>query len=712
MEKENDLNKNQEQNDKEKNKTAKKDTTKNKTNSKKKENNSVKKGSKNKEEKNNEKLEEVKIDNNENEEAIKVEETISSTTIETKENGILRKIIIIAITILILIICGKSIYNAINKDDSISGVKKLLNAKYTSVNCIDSSCNGFIVVDGDKLSKYKIMLYNVNGKKVANYKVNYNSSDKTTEMPKEIGDNYYISATMDIKKLKISKYSIKNKRGKSIYETENKLSVLNDNYVLMEDTKAKTGEYTILTKKGKIKYTNISDVDTYLNGKYIVTKIDDTYSILNEKGEKILTNYEIRKVVTDEKDNELYMIVKNTVDNIYNYYSISKEKIIGDSFTSYTSSDEIGELVITKKENDNNVKYTLSKDGKQIKLEDSKEAIQKIKEKIDSDKYKLYEDSVYSSDQNNVLVDNKSEKSFGVLNLKNNKFKSLYNYKSDKKYFYSTVSKLNSINKEDNILKISCSDYSCDKKESIIYDVKNNKELYKVDNINVSDYKEYEDGYKVVSFSSDRTNNYGSKNVVFDKSNKEIEVSNNNITIVDKKLVYGEEDNYSITLYSIKKGKTLNTQKATKEEVSGNVVYKYTDKNDNIIIINSKGNEVIKVSDNDYFKSSDGNYIYIKENMLYVYNIKKNKTYKYKMRDNEKLNDASGDIISPYRNTIFVNNSSDKYVKVLNFKGNQIKKIKNVEISEVEFNKDEKKAFIIVKKNTKEGSLYGLYVAE
>ena len=73
--------------------------------------------------------------------------------------------------------------------------------------------------------------------------------------------------------------------------------------------------------------------------------------------------------------------------------------------------------------------------------------IQKIKEKVDSDKYKLYEDSVYSSDQNNVLVDSKSEKSFGVLNLKNNKFKSLYNYKSDKNYVYSTVSKLNSINK-------------------------------------------------------------------------------------------------------------------------------------------------------------------------------------------------------------------------------------------------------------------------
>ena len=42
---------------------------------------------------------------------------------------------------------------------------------------------------------------------------------------------------------------------------------------------------------------------------------------------------------------------------------------------------------------------------------------------------------------------------YNHINLKNNKFKSLYNYKSDKNYVYSTVSKLNSINKEDNILK-------------------------------------------------------------------------------------------------------------------------------------------------------------------------------------------------------------------------------------------------------------------
>ena len=38
--------------------------------------------------------------------------------------------------------------------------------------------------------------------------------------------------------------------------------------------------------------------------------------------------------------------------------------------------------------------------------------------------------------------------------------------------------------------------------------------------------------------------------------------------------------------------------------------------------------------------------------------------------------------------------------------------MKNIEISSVEFNEDNDKAFIIVKKNTKEGALYGLYVAE
>ncbi len=45
----------------------------------------------------------------------------------------------------------------------------------------------------------------------------------------------------------------------------------------------------------------------------------------------------------------------------------SKGEIIGDSFISYRTGENDYELIITKKENDNNVKYTLSKNGKQTK---------------------------------------------------------------------------------------------------------------------------------------------------------------------------------------------------------------------------------------------------------------------------------------------------------------------------------------------------------
>lgn len=633
--------------------------------------------------------------------------------VKTKEeNGILKKIIIIVVAILMLIVVGKTIYNAMNKDKGISDVKRLLKEKYTSVDCIDSSCNGFIVVDGDKLSKYKIILYNTDGKKVANYKVNYNSENKTTEVPKEIGDSYYISATMDIKNIKISKYSIRNKRGKVVFETKNDLSILNDNFILMKDSNNAKSKYTILTKKGKTKYSNISNIQTYLNGNYIVIEVDNTYTILNSKGEKILTNYKIRKVVKDDNGKELYAIVGNTVDNVFNYYSFLKEKIIGDSFYSYSNGYEDGELIITKKENDNKVKYSLSKNGKQTKIETTDEAIKKIKEKIDSDKYKVYENSIYSSEQKEVLVDSKENKSFGLLNLKNNNFNEIYKYKSDKSQYYSTVTKMDSVNEKDLILSIMCSSYCCDKKQSIIYNAKDNKELYKIEDMVVSSYLEYEDGYKIVKYAGDRSNSYANKTIVLDKSNKELEEASSNINIIDKKLIYGKESNYSNLLYSVKKGKLISEQKATLEKIGDNKVYKYTDKNNNKIILNSTGKEIIRVSEDDYLKSSDGNYIYIKDKVLYIYNVEKDKIYKYKIKDNEKLNDASGDIINPYKGSIFVNNSSDKYIKVLNFKGRQIKKINKVEISSVEFNEKNEKAFIIVKKNTDDGSLYGLYVAE
>lgn len=649
---------------------------------------------------------EVKEKNEEvvTEEKTKISEKFSFIT----KNSSLKKILIIVLAVIVLLIGVRAAFNKFAKNDNISGVKKVLSAKYTSVSCINSSCDGFIVIDGDKLSKYKVYLYNSDGKKIANYKVNYNKDDKTTEVPVSIGSDYYISTTVNATNLKVSKYSIKNKRGKAVFETSNQLSIINDNLIAMKEKNS----YSILNKKGKTIYNNISDIDEYLDGKYIVVKINDTYSILDSKGEKVLTNYSISKVVTDEDDKELYAIVKNTVDDVYNYYSFSKGEIIGDSFISYRTGENDYELIITKKENDNNVKYTLSKNGKQTKAKDTDQIAKKIKEQIDTNKYTLYSDSVYDENQKNVLVTNTEEKSVGVLNIKSKEYKAIYAYKQNKSYYYSTVSDIDSNDKDNAILKISCSESYCDTKQTVIYDMKNNKSLYKSEGINVSDYKEYDGGYKVIDFSSDKSNKYGSKNVVFDKNNKELEVSENDITIIDKKLIVGKESSYSMSLYSVKNNKMISDKKVKRVEINDKVVYKYTDSSDNTIILDSNGKEVIKVSDSDYITLNKDHYVYVKDNVLYTYNITKEKTYKYKLKDNEKLNDASGSVISPYRNAIFVNNSSDKYIKIINFKGNQIKKIKNLEISSVELNKDNDKAFIIVKKNTNEGSLYGLYVAE
>lgn len=649
---------------------------------------------------------EVKEKNEEvvTEEKTKISEKFSFIT----KNSSLKKILIIVLAVIVLLIGVREVFNKFAKNDNISGVKKVLSAKYTSVSCINSSCDGFIVIDGDKLSKYKVYLYNSDGKKIANYKVNYNKDDKTTEVPVSIGSDYYISTTVNATNLKVSKYSIKNKRGKAVFETSNQLSIINDNLIAMKEKNS----YSILNKKGKTIYNNISDIDEYLDGKYIAVKINDTYSILDSKGEKVLTNYSISKVVTDEDDKELYAIVKNTVDDVYNYYSFAKGEIIGDSFISYRTGESDYEFIITKKENDNNVKYTLTRDGKQTKAKDTNQIAKKIKEQIDTNKYTLYSDSVYDENQKNVLVTNTEEKSVGVLNIKSKEYKAIYAYKQNKSYYYSTVSDIDSNDKDNAILKISCSESYCDTKQTVIYDMKNNKSLYKSEGINVSYYKEYDGGYKVIDFSSDKSNKYGSKNVVFDKNNKELEVSENDITIIDKKLIVGKESSYSMSLYSVKNNKMISDKKVKRVEINDKVVYKYTDSSDNTIILDSNGKEVIKVSDSDYITLNKDHYVYVKDNVLYTYNITKEKTYKYKLKDNEKLNDASGSVISPYRNAIFVNNSSDKYIKIINFKGNQIKKIKNLEISSVELNKDNDKAFIIVKKNTNEGSLYGLYVAE
>lgn len=591
---------------------------------------------------------------------------------------------------------------------SKNGVSKLLDTKYDSISCIDYDCNGFMAIDGDKLTKYKVVLFNVDGEKVADYKEVYNANLKETEVPYAIGKDFYLTSITSLSKLSASGYNMKNKKGKVIYSSEKSIELLNNYLVITTDKE--TSKKIIVDKKGKVLYSNISDYESYFNGKIIEIEIDNTYALLNELGEKFLSDYSISKIVKDEDEKYLYAVVKNEKDKVYNYFDLLKAKVVGDSFSSYSAGDEVGTLVITKKENEKSVKYLLTKDGKQTKLETeetttSSDGFYKdFKDKVDTDTYSIFSGSLYSKDQENIIVNNKVEKSMGVYNVNTKEYKELYKYAQDKSYFYSSVYNVKNSDENGLVLRFICTT-SCDQNESLVYDVKNNKELYRYEGENhITSYAEYENGYKVIGLS-----NSTDKYTVLDKDNKNLYSSKKVVLILDSELVLGDKPSYSAILYSSKDNKVINENTVSIIDDYKNMLYKYSDET-NTYILDKDGKEIIKVNKNDYLKNIDNYYIYIANNKINIYDIDKNKTNSYTMKDSEKMNDASGSMISPYKQTLVINNSTEKYVKVINFNGKVLKKIDNVELSKFKTNDEAEKAFLIVKKTKNNKDLYGLYV--
>ena len=391
-------------------------------------------------------------------------------------------------------------------------------------------------------------------------------------------------------------------------------------------------------------------------------------------------------------------------------FDLLKVKIVGDSFSSYSAGDEVGTLVITKKENEKSVKYLLTKDGKQTKLEteetttSSDDFYKDFKDKVDTDTYSIFSGSLYSKDQENIIVNNKVEKSMGVYNVNTKEYKELYKYAQDKSYFYSSVYNVKNSDENGLVLRFICTT-SCDQNESLVYDVKNNKELYRYEGENhITSYAEYENGYKVIGLS-----NSTDKYTVLDKDNKNLYSSKKVVLILDSELVLGDKPSYSAILYSSKDNKVINENTVSIIDDYKNMLYKYSDET-NTYILDKDGKEIIKVNKNDYLKNIDNYYIYIANNKINIYDIDKNKTNSYTMKDSEKMNDASGSMISPYKQTLVINNSTEKYVKVINFNGKVLKKIDNVELSKFKTNDEAEKAFLIVKKTKNNKDLYGLYV--
>ena len=632
----------------------------------------------------------------------------------TNKNDNIKKLILVFVGLVIVGLVVGSIVTLFRSDD-IKSVKRILKSKFYNIECLDSYCNTVMAEEGDKLKVSKVYLLDKDGKVVAKYKNKYNANDKYSRKPYQAAKNYFIMKQSNITDNKVVGYTINAKNGKELYKTKNILNVLTNNYVLMKEDKT----YTILDKKGKEIYNNIKDYKTYNNGEIIYINIDDQYILLNSKGEQILNGYTVQKEVVNEKNEPLFLVVKDVKNSVYQYFNIKKGQVEGDVFENYVSSTNVGELIITKSDNGKKMKYTLGANGKQVLIENSfvkVDLVNELSEKIDTNRYNIYSSSLYTKNQNIILVDDKENKELGILNVDQKKFTKIYSYKKDAYSINSSVTKLN-IDDDNAYLQISCNVYNCDKVKTYIYDMKNNEVLYKLEDNSLlaQKYTQYEDGYKMIKYSYSSSNTeYKGLYVLYDAKNKELFKSKKEIIVIDKEKKFGSDYPSSLILYSAKQKKALNSETSLANVITINdkKLFKYTDSNNYTVILNERGKEALKVKSGNYLKYSNTSVIYLDEKVVNIYDINTFKTRKYKLKNNEKLNDGLGEMIPPYRGTIFINNSTDNYIKVVNSRGKVLKTIKKAQINSVYQNNKNRNVFIIVKSKGKTGNLYGLYLAK
>lgn len=266
------------------------------------------------------------------------------------------KIISVAIGVVIVGILLFMIFGRTNVD-SITKVKKILSNKFYKVECMNNTCDYVIAYKGDKLGKSNILIYNAYGKKIASYNENFNSKEKYLRNIYSITSNYIIFQKTDILSGKNNGYILATPKAKTKYSTDNQLSGIND-FLISEKLDE---SYNVIDKNGKVLYTNASKIKSYANGKILSMTIKNEEVLLNEKGTVILNGYRIAKQVKDSDNNTLYLVLQDSNKNAYYYYDVKGNKIVGDAFNGYVDGSNKGELIITKKENNESVKYILKR---------------------------------------------------------------------------------------------------------------------------------------------------------------------------------------------------------------------------------------------------------------------------------------------------------------------------------------------------------------
>lgn len=583
---------------------------------------------------------------------------------------------------------------------NIKMVRNILKPVYSDITCIDDNCSSIKATKENKKGDKTVELYNDKIKKVGSYVLKDGKKDKKQIV--SIKDVYFIINENEY-------YYVFNKSFKELYKTNNALISLNQKYILEKGEK-----YTLLNYKGEKLFENISEYNLYNNQKIIEIVTENKYVIYDEVKNKILNGYKIDKEVTDSENNTLYLVVKNVKTGVYQYYDCNNYKMIGDSFENYTVTTD-NELVVSKRENGTKVDYKINTKGEQTKLDKSflkVEEINNISKDMNDDEYYLYSVSVYESNQNVVLVDNKKSKEFGFYDLKNKKFNKIYSYKTKEDNIYSSVTKLNSDN-DNNYLEVSCSSKLCGKNLLYVINMKDKKaEFYNEnDKIILQNYTQYENGYKMIKYSNkSEDEKYKGKYVLYNDKNEEVSISENEILILGQKVVFGPVKNETVTLYSIKDKKSLNSKNANVIKIKNKEYYKYQDEKNNTILLDSNENEMLKVKMSQNLKNGDDSLIYIDNKNVKMYSDDF-KAKNYSLEKNEELMDNNSNDILPYKGAIFINNTKEKYIKIVNFDGMKIRKIKNSTVESVYQNK-EKNVYIIAKKEDKNGTNFGLYLAK
>lgn len=614
------------------------------------------------------------------------------------KKNIINKIIYVIVSIFVIVAIVFLVKYFSSKN--IKMVRNILKPVYSDITCIDDNCSSIKATKENKKGDKTVELYNDKVKKVGSYVVKDRKEDKKQIV--SIKDDYFIVS-------EDKEYYIFNKSFKELYKTNNALISLNQKYILEKGEK-----YTLLNYKGEKLFENISEYNLYNNQKIIEIVTENKYVIYDEIKNKILDGYKIDKEVIDSENNTLYLIVKNVKTGVYQYYDCNNYKMVGDSFENYTVTTD-NELIVSKRENGTKVDYKINTKGEQTKLDKSfskVEEINNISKKISDDEYYLYSISVYESSQNIVLVDNKKSKEFGFYNLKNKKFNKIYSYNKKEDNIYSSVTKLNSDN-DNNYLEVSCSSKLCGKNLLYVINMKDKKTEFYNENEKVvlQNYTQYENGYKMIKYSNkSEDEKYKGKYVLYNNKNEEVSISENEILILGQKVVFGPVKNETVTLYSIKNKKSLNNKGANIIKIKNKEYYKYQDEKNNTILLDSNGKEMLKVKMSQNLKNSDDSLIYIDNKKVKMYSDDF-KVKNYSLEKNEELINNNTNDILPYKGAIFINNTKEKYIKIVNFDGMKIRKIKNSTVESIYQNK-EKNVYIIAKKEDKNGTNFGLYLAK